>query len=297
MKLLGFSVLCCIWGTTWLAIKITLEGLPPILGAGLRFLLALILLFLIILWKKIPLRLPKNEIRLLVVCAFLTYVIDYGLIYWGEQYLTAGVTSIFFATLAIFTAIFANFIFKNELFHSKRFFGLLLGLIGIIVVFYDQLVITNFNRFVILASIAIILAGASAALSVVIIKKYLTQMNPFILTFYQLLIGVCFLFIISFTMENYSSVHINNRIIVAVAYLGIMGSAFAFVLYYRLLQQMSAITLALIIYITPVIAVITDFIAFGEIIPLRSFIGMIIIFMGIGLTQHKSNKKLVSKVQ
>ncbi len=287
MKLLGFSILCCIWGTTWLAIKISLEGLPPFFSAGVRFALALLLLFVIIMGKKIPLRLPKKQFKLVVLTAFLTYAIDYGFIYWGEQYLSAGVTAIFFATLAIFTAIFANFIFKNEHFHARRFVGLLLGFAGIVVVFYDQLALTNFDRLVLLGSLAVIIAAASAALSIVIVKKHLTSVNPFVLTFYQLLGGVCFLFAISVSLEEHTSLFINGRIALAIAYLGIMGTAFAFVLYYRLLQEMSAITLALIIYITPIIAVITDVIAFGEIIPLRSLLGMCIIFLGIGFTQRK----------
>ena len=61
-KIIGFSVLCLIWGTTWMAIKLSLEGLPPFLGAGIRFILSAVLLGLIVLWKRIDLRLSRRWI-------------------------------------------------------------------------------------------------------------------------------------------------------------------------------------------------------------------------------------------
>lgn len=286
MKILGFAILCFIWGFTWLAIKISLEGLPPYLGAGVRFASALIVLFLYNLWKRIPLRINLKEFWLLVVSGFLIYTLDYGLIYWGEQYINAGVAAIFFATFPLFTSLFTNFIFRHEPFRGHKFIGLLIGFLGILVVFYDQLASTHFNRWVLLGSLAVIVGAACAALALIIVKKYLPKMPPLKLTFHQLWIGAISLLLIGIVFEDIRAIHLNKRIITAVLYLGVAGSAFAFVLWYRLLQQMSAITVSLIIYITPLVALIGDYFVFKEIIPIRSFIGMIVVFFGIGFTQR-----------
>ena len=156
VKSVGLVFLCLVWGINWVAIKMSLEGLPPFISASFRFLLASIVLFLYVKGKRkrISLKVDKREFRFLAISAFLTYALDYGLIFWGEQYLSAGVTSIFFSTFALFTALFSNFVFKSETFDGYKYGGLLLGLVGILMVFYDQLLKTRFDLMVILASIA-----------------------------------------------------------------------------------------------------------------------------------------------
>lgn len=290
MQLLGFSLLCIIWGTTWLAIKTSVQGFPPFYGAGVRFLLALIVLLFVIWFKKIPLRLDKREFWLLVINAFLIYTLDYGLIYWAEQHLTAGVTAIFFAPFTLFTAIWSNFFFRSESFRWHKSIGLLIGFSGILIVFYDQLAITQFNRLITLAATAVIISAAGGAISAVVIKKYLTTMNPYKLTFHQMWMGVIQLFLLGFIFEDFSTIKMSQNIISAIVYLSLLGTVFAFVVYYTLLQKMSAITLSLIVYITPIVALIADYLAFGEVIPLRSLIGMMFIFSGIGVTQAKIKK-------
>jgi drug/metabolite transporter (DMT)-like permease len=291
---LGFIILCIVWGTTWLAIKFSLEGLPPFLGAGIRFTSAWFILLLYIIWKKIRIRVNGKEFGILVISAFLVYPVDYGLLYWAEQHINAGVAAVFFATFPFFTSIWSNFLFRHEKFHWYTFSGLFIGFAGIVIVFFDQLAITQFNRLVLMSSFAVITGAASAAMSLVIIKKHLPKINPFTLTFHQLYIGVFFLFLIGLPLEDINAIRFNTRIVLSVAYLGIVGSAFAFVLYYRLLQNMSAITLSLIIYITPVVALITDYIVFREFIPIRSIIGVTIVFLGISITQGGIKKLMLA---
>jgi len=290
MQLLVFIFLCIVWGTTWVAIKMSLEGLPPFLSASFRFAFALVLLFLYTRIMSVSIRVKRKDFGVLALSAFLMYTFDYGLIYWGEQYLSAGITAIFFATFPIFTAVWANFLFRNEAFHWVKFLGLLLGFAGIFIVFYDQLIITQFDQKVIIASLAIVIGAAGGAMSVVIVKKYLPGINPISLTFNQMLLGFFSLLVFGMILENVNQIHFNLRVIVAVIYLGAIGSALAFALYYWLLKQLSAITLSLIIYITPIVAIIFDYLVYGELIQIRTIIGMLVTFSGIALTQFNLNQ-------
>ena len=285
VQFLTFAFLCTVWGTTWVAIKISLEGLPPFGGAALRFTIALVLLFLYAKLNKISLKMNRKIFVVVAFSAFLMYPIDYGLIYWGEQYLSAGVTAIFFATFPLFTGIWATFLFRNEKFHWNKFIGLTLAIVGIAIVFLDQLLITQFEQTVVMGTLAIILGAAGGSMSVVIIKKYLTGVNSVSLSFHQMLQGVIYLMFFSLVAENYSDFHPNLRVILAVIYLGLFGSAIAFALYYWLLQKVSAITLSLIIYITPIVAIVVDYFMFGQVIKIRAIIGMIIIFSGIAFVE------------
>ncbi|MBN2366536.1 MAG: DMT family transporter [Calditrichaeota bacterium] len=285
MRIFTFLFLCFVWGTTWIGIKISLEGIPPFFGAAIRFTLALSLLFMFLKIRKISVKLEKADFWKVFLSAFLMYALDYGLIYWGEQYLSAGVTAIFFATFPIFTGLWATFLFKSEIFYRHKFIGLLLGLAGIIIVFIDQLSLTEFNRGVILGAGAIIIGAAGGAASVVLVKKYLGKINPVSLSFHQMLQGIIFLYFFAFLLEDFHQIQFTTRVVAAVFYLGVVGSALAFALYYWLLQKWSATNLSLIIYITPLVALIIDYLIFDEVIQAEALMGMLVIFAGIALMQ------------
>jgi len=288
-KFILLSILSLIWGLNWVAIKISLEGFPPFTSAALRFLIGALVLIVYVRWKRISLRLTRGEFWLVVLTAFLMYAVDYGLIFWGEQYLSAGVTSIFFSTYALFTALTSNFLFKNEPFRLKYYIGMLTGLVGIVLVFYDQLVITKFSTLVTMASVSILVAALAAAGASVIIKKHLPDMDPVRLTFHQVLMGALFLSVLAFTLEKPFQTTPTLESIISMVYMGVVASAVAFVLYFKLLKQMSVIALSFIIYVIPLVALFGDYIIYGEVLPLRSFVGMAIIFSGIGLS--RVNKK------
>ncbi len=286
----SLTFLCLIWGANWVAIKISLEGFPPLLGAAGRFLLAILALYIYVKWKRISLRLDPKELKFLLISAFLTYVIDYGLLFWGEQYISAGVASIFFSTFALFTAILSNFVFRSEPFSLGKFSGLTLGLLGIVIVFYDQVAVTRFSPLVILASVLVLVAAIGAAVATVIIKKYLSAMDHVKLSFHQMLLGTIMLIILSVIFEDITSVTLNSRILIAMVYMGVVASAMAFVIYYRLLKNMSAVSLSFIIYIIPIVALLTDYVVYGELLSFRSFIGMVVIFAGIWFSRIKRKK-------
>jgi drug/metabolite transporter (DMT)-like permease len=291
LQILVFIILCIIWGTTWLAIKISLTGIPPFLGAALRFMVASLLLLIYARVTKASLRMSGSDFRNVFLSAILLYPIDYGLIYWSEQHLSAGVTAIFFATFPLFMSIFSNFVFKNETFSKWKFSGVVVGLSGVILIFYDQLLLTNYEFMVIIAIIAVIVSAAAAATSTLIVKKHLHHVPTAPLTLHQMLWGLIFLFIISLFMGETTDITINLKVVGAVLYLGAFGSAVAFVMYYWLLKRLSAISISFIIYITPVVAIIADWLVFGETIALKTFIGMLLIFAGIALSQKGRIKR------
>lgn len=102
-----FVLLCFIWGSTFLAIKIGLNFLPPFLFAGLRIAVASI--FLLFLAPILHVRMPKDRssrvVMLFIGVVQITFV--YGLVFWGEQYLSSGLTSVLSATFPLFVVLFA----------------------------------------------------------------------------------------------------------------------------------------------------------------------------------------------
>ena len=290
-KAVALVFLCLAWGINWVAIKVSLEGFPPMLGASCRFAIAVVPLYFYVKWKGVSLRMNGYQFKFLLIAAFLTYAVDYGLLFWAEQYLSAGVSSIFFSTFVLFTAVFSNFVFKNEPFNKNQYLGLLVGLVGILLVFYDQIVNTRYDFYVIIASAAVLVAALGAAVGTVVVKKYLSKMNTVALSFHQMFMGTIILALISLPFENVSQIHLNSRIVITMLYMGIVASAAAFLVYFKLLNQMSAISLSFIIYVIPIVALFADYVIYGEVLSLRAFIGMVIIFLGIHLSMGKGKAK------
>jgi drug/metabolite transporter (DMT)-like permease len=281
----SFALVALIWGTTWVAIKFSLEGFPPFAGAMLRFLIAIAALYFYARYKKISLALPRTATGYVIVTSILLYVVDYGLIYWAEQYLSSGVTAIFFAALPLATASVSTFAFKSESWCYKRFVGILVGLIGVVIVFFDQVVVTSFDGKVMAASLAVLTAAIAAAVAVVLTKQHLMTLETVPLTIHQLIWGTLGLGVIAIVRGEFADIRYSNNAAFAVVYLGLAGSALAFVIYYKLLRTMTASTLSTITYITPLVAVFTGWLLLNESITMRAVLGAATIFLGITIIQ------------
>lgn len=286
-SIISLIFLCIVWGTTFHGIKISLQGIPPFWGATFRFIVASVIILLYMWIRKIKPVMNRKQFRMIVITGFLIYVIDYGFLYWGEIHLSGGVAAIFFSTFTLFTTFWANVVFRFEPFQWQKFWGIIGGFIGTVIVFMDQLIITHFNAMVILASLAVIISAAGGALSSVLIKKHLSDMDTYTLTLSQMIVGVVFLAQFGLVLERTGSIKISLPVALAVLYLGLIGSAIAFILYFKLLKQMSVVSLSLIIYITPLVALLIDFLFVGQRLEWRSVAGICVIFSGIWLSQQK----------
>jgi drug/metabolite transporter (DMT)-like permease len=280
-RYIAFASVAIIWGTTWVAIKLSLQGYPPAIGAMLRFVFGIAILGLYSRVRRLSLALPSNTMVWVAVTAMLLYVIDYGLVYWGEQYLNAGVTAILFAVVPLATTLGSAFAFRTERLRFGQLAGIVVGLLGIVAVFLDPLLATGFSVKVTRAAVAIVVAAMAAALNIVIAKRHLMLVGAVPLTLHQMLWGTLGLGIISAISGEWRHVHYSPRATLAVLYLGLAGSAAAFVMYYSLLRTMRASTLSTISYLTPLVAVFSGWMVLDESINWRVGSGVVAIFVGL----------------
>jgi drug/metabolite transporter (DMT)-like permease len=295
-KILILGFLSFVWGTTWIAIKYSLLGFPPFVGAAARFTVAAVVLYLYALYQSVDMRINnRHDFYFILISSVLLYLLDYGLIYWGEQYINAGATAVLFATFPLFTGVVANFVFHSEPFQLQKYLGLVIGFLGIAIVFYDQLVQTDFNGLVFFAALAIVLSALSAAISLVMVKKYLGHLPTVSLTLHQMIWGVLMLGIVGILLGESHSIQWVTESVLAIVYMGVVASALAFVLYYRILKEMSAITVSSIIYITPIVAIIIGWLLLDEAITKTIIIGMMITFTGIFIAQLNDYRIYLNK--
>src|SRR6202163_4469405 len=128
-------ILCCIWGSTWLFIKIGLADLPPITFAGIRFTLASLILMLMVLARRAACPRTRREWALIAVVGFLQFSLNYGLVFWGEQYISSGLAAVLQSTFPAFGLIIAHFYLPAEPLTPAKIAGVLMGVMGVGVVF------------------------------------------------------------------------------------------------------------------------------------------------------------------
>jgi drug/metabolite transporter (DMT)-like permease len=277
---LVFLLLCVIWGSTWLFIKLGLENLPPITFAGIRFVIACAILFLLIRMRGHTLPSNRRDWGLLALTGVLSFCLNYGLVFWGEQYISSGLAAVLQATLPAFGLGFAHFHLPGERVTWSKIFGVVLGFAGVAVVFSNQLAIAGGKAFA--GSVALVLSALFAAYSNVLVKAYGRKMEPTILAGGQMFFGLIPLLLIGIPLEgNPLQFHWTPMAVVALLYLAVVGSVIAFVLYYWLVHNMDVTKTMLISLVTPVVAVVLGMVVLGEELSWRTIAGGIMIMVGV----------------
>ena len=291
---LVWLILCCIWGSTWLFIKLGLEDLPPLTFAGIRFLIACAILFSLIGIRRIQLPRARRDWMLLAVTGILAFGLNYGLVFWGEQYISSGLAALLQATLPAFGLVFAHFHLPGERLSWARIGGVVLGVCGVGVVFSNQLVVAGGKAFA--GSVALVLSAMFAAYSNVLVKAYGKNLNPSVLSAGQMVFGLLLLLGVGIPLEgNPFRLHWTPMAIISLLYLAVVGSVIAFMLYYWLVLNMDVTHSMLIALVTPVVAVLLGMIVLNEEISWRTLIGGAMIILGIAFIVVRKAKKKTSE--
>jgi len=286
-------ILCGIWGSTWLFIKLGLNDLPPLTFAGIRFLFASSILVAIILARGVRWPRKRNEWLVIAVVGWLQFSLNYGLVFWGEQRIPSGLAAVLQSTFPAFGLVIAHFYLPEEPITAKKVLGVLLGVIGVGIVFSDQLSFAG--RAALAGSIALVLSAFCGSYGNVLVKAYGTQIDPFVLAAGQMVCGFPPLLALGIAKEgNPLHFHWTATAAIALAYLVIVGSVIAFTLFYWLVRRMDVVNTMLIALVTPVVAVVLGMIVLHERFNWRLFAGAACIISGIGLIVLRKRQKSVA---
>ena len=287
---LVWLVLCVIWGSTWLFIKLGLESLPPITFAAIRFIISCAIVFVIIRIRRIQLPKARADWTLLAITGILSFALNYGLVFWGEQYISSGLAALLQATLPAFGLVFAHFHLPAERLSWARIGGVVLGVCGVGVVFSNQLAIAGTKALA--GCVALILSAMFAAYSNVLVKAYGKHMDPAVLAAGQMLFGLLVLLAVGIPLEgNPLRFHWTLMALIALLYLAVVGTVIAFLLYYWLVLNMDVTKSMLIALVTPVVAVLLGMIVLDEQIGWRTLAGGAMIMLGIALIVVRKTRK------
>ncbi len=291
MKVLIWLILCLIWGTTWIFIKVGLEDLPPIGFAAARFLLAVLILGVLIKVQNLPLPKTAREWKLIALTGILQFSLNYSAVFWSEVYISSGLAAVLQATITVFGLVLAWFFLPSEKITTLKIIAVCVGVIGVAVIFFDQLYVSSLYAFY---GCAAIVAGAyAAAQASILIKAKGGSIHPASLVFGQMICGLPLIILYSLIQEgNPLNFHWTWRAVICVLYLTILGTIAAFWLYYWLLSKIESTKAMMISLVTPLIAVVVGAIFLDERLPPQTFFGGVLIIASIGLIVFRRKMKI-----
>jgi len=272
-----YALLVLIWSSTWVAIKIGLEDAPALLGAGVRFALAGVLL----LGYAALRRRPLNTDRLLaVILGLLPFAFCYGLVYWGEQYIPSGLTAVLFGVMPLYTAILAAALLQDEPLRARVILGVALALAGLSLAFAESLELGSEQRAA-LGAAAVVLSPLGAALGNIAIKRRAQQLDAIVLNGWAMLVGGVLLLGASAVTEDWGEAVWGAKAIGSIVYLAVVGSAIAFVVLTILLREMSAQASSFIALMIPFGALAFGAVLYDEAITAQAVAGAALVVAGL----------------
>lgn len=289
-------ILALIWGSTWLFIKLGLQDLEPFTFAAIRFAVAIVAVLPVVLVRKVPLPGRPRDWLLMAGTGVLLFGVTYALVFWGEQYISSGLAALLFGTFPLFGLMIAHFHLPTERMTWSKLAGVVLGIGGVALVLADQLRMSGAGA--LWGSVAIVVAAAAAAYADVLVKVHGGHLDPAVLTLVQMVAGLIPLGSLALIWErDPRSFQWTAMAIVAIIYLAVVGTAFAFVLLYWLIKHMAVTKTMLITLVTPLVAVLLGVVLLGEAITWRVAIGGGAIVLGLGLVVWEGKALLKRRLE
>lgn len=290
---LVWMILAIIWGTTWIFIKLGLRDLPPVTFAGIRFLIADLILWGVVIARGKGLRLGLRDWGLIAWTGLIAFGFNYGLIFWGETRISSGLAAVLQAMISVFGLIIAHYYLPSERIDVRRISGVLISIFGVGFIFYDQLSFDGESA--LWGSAALLASSLCVAYANVIIKRSCGHIDSSLLAAGQMIFGFGPLLLAGTVWEgNPLALRWTALSVVSLLYLALVGSAIAFHLYYWLVRRIDVTKTMLISLVTPVVALLIGNLVLDERVTWRIAAGSAAILAGIGMIMlRNSNLKIV----
>lgn len=281
---LRLLVLGCIWGTSFLFIKVGLEGLPP-LGIALgRSASGAATMLAIVAVRRIKLPRDKKTWLHIAFIATAANVLPFALFSWGELHVTSSVAGVYNATTPLATLAVAMLALPQERPTRARVGGIAIGALGVVIVLGPW---HSSGENAPLGQLACLVAASSYGVAFNYTRRYVTplRLDPIALTASQLAVATAMLAVVTPLAGGH--VHLAWKVVGSVLALGALGTGIAFVIYHGLIRDIGATSTSLVTFVAPIIAVALGATVLGEAITWNLFAGAVVVFFGAALAEGR----------
>lgn len=289
--LVAYLLLCAIWGSTWLSIKVGLQYLPPLRFAAFRMALACLVLAPFA-FRRRDRRPTAREAGFIALAGLLQIGIFYALIFIAQQWIESGLAALLFATFPICAGVFAHFLLPNEPLRARTIAAAGLGLSGVALIEGAALWRALHSDFgVLFRGGGLVFVGAIiAAFASVIVKKHLGRVDPIVNVAAETFIGAAFLLPVAALLEHGAPARWAPAAVGALLYLAIFGTAVTFAGLFWLIKRVPISVVSTIPLVDTLIAVLLGAAFLGERLPARTLAGGALILVGVFLATRGSRK-------
>jgi len=282
--LVAYLLVCTVWGSTYLAIRIGVADLPPMLFAGIRFLIAGALLAGILIAAGDHMPRGTRDWRILGITGLFLLLGGNAWVVWAEQFVESGPASVFVAAVPLWAAFFDALVPGGTTVFTWRIgAGLVLGFLGsglLAGVTPAELMAADLK-----GPIALTLASGSWALGTVYSKRNPTDTSPYAAAAAQMLVGGAAITVLGLLLGEASAWRLSPSGLGALAYLVVFGSIIGYTAYAYALRHASATIVGTYAYVNPVVAVLLGWLILDEAVTLRTFAAMALILGAVLMIQ------------
>jgi drug/metabolite transporter (DMT)-like permease len=273
-----FAAVSVIWGMPYLFIKIAVDEISPSLVAWSRLALAAAVL-LPIAWKLGALRGLRERWRILTVFAAVEMAVPWPLLGFGEVHISSSLAAILVATVPLFVALLATRFDHSERPTVTRLVGMLIGLVGVVALVGIDI---GGKGDELLGALAILLVAFLYAIGPMIVKRRLSDVDP--LGPVAASLGIAALLVTPFALVSLPDSTPSADTFASIAVLGLLCSALAFLLFFRLIAEIGPGRATVITYINPVVALALGVVVLDESITTGVVVGLLLILAGSWLS-------------
>ena len=272
-------LLAMIWGGSFLSIRVALDEITPLTSVAHRTTWAMLVLWVVIAVMRIPLpRDPKIWFSFLVM-GLLNNVIPFTLMAWGQLHIESGLTSILNAFMAVVGVVIASLFFADERITLRKGIGVILGFFGVAV----AIGLDNFRSFDLrsLAQLAVIGGTVAYAIAGVWARKRLVGMPPQMAAAGMLTGSTVIMLPLVYFIEGPLTFDLQPRTMLAIGYYAIIATAFAYLLYYRVLVMAGSGNLMLVTLLVAPLAITLGAVVLDEKLGPNAYLGFGILALGL----------------
>jgi drug/metabolite transporter (DMT)-like permease len=295
--LLAFAIIYFVWGSTFLAIRIGVHEVPPLLFAAMRFLTAGLVLFGWMIARGEPLPTQRQWISVLLL-ALLIFLIDYGLLFWAEQRVPSGVAAVMMATIPVFIALSEILFLRTQRLTVRLALALLIGIGGVAVLMSHSLSLGGapIDR---PGAVAIIIGSITWSIATALSRRLPLPPSKVMSSGAQMLAGGIMLTVAAAAFGEFHNIHpstISSGAWFALIYLIIAGSIIGFTAYVWLIHHESPTKVGTYAYVNPVVAVLLGYFFGGESLGLRTVLGTMFVLISVVVITTTRAKKPVAEL-
>lgn len=293
----AFAVVCVVWGTTYLFIRIALETIPPLLLTSVRFVVAGLIMLAISKLRGDAIPRDARTLGHLALIGFLMVGVGNLAVVWAEQWVPSGMAALLVATAPFWMAIVEAFRTHGERVDLRSAIGMLIGFGGVAMLVTPGGSGGSWSVPFLLGALAIQVGGFCWQLGSAHGKYNIRHVPLLASAALQMLFGGAIVGVAALAIGEAPRFVLTPRTFGALAYLTIFGSILAYSAYVFALAHMRTTHSSLYAYVNPVVAVFLGWLVLSEPLTWLSIVAMVVILVGVGMVQSAGWKKVTVSPQ